>query len=526
MRHVRREKIGASIFPRAFSRRLAMESTCVRSLVRCNRIRSLPVRQSTAELHAYKRIVTRRMKLAHIVAKTFFSVSLLSGISAFDQTVASDEASRDRILREPLDRLHAWQIAIGSAEKFADRPLTAPVFSPDGQSVAFGQQQENNSIRIVVCALRDHKVLKACQPAERPTALAWSPAGDKIAYKTGSHSVHIVELATARDIALPVNKYFGSDLDRFVWAAGDKLICFEKGTIYTLDLESLSVSTRDVEGNQWDTAKASIFATPRDHPFCVLYRNEGMALSGPVFIAERDGSYSHVLFERLSTGTSVFPSPDLKHILIAENSSLTHQLLASRPAPELTFQMDLDITEGGTGDSSNQREALEKYLRLGVPFWADVCSPSVNPLNGKVIGPDPNRLKGRVRGTQWSQKTATVRVALEYKPITPGDIACNIASEQWGQFGNWAWKFPGIWRVLRSGGSTSASAEDFTRGGGQSSIPSQGTEAQPPEPASTQSSSLARKNIERAQQNIAGYWSGTLFWKDGSINKQELIIQR
>jgi hypothetical protein len=113
----------------------------------------------------------------------------------------------------------------------------------------------------------------------------------------------------------------------------------------------------------------------------------------------------------------------------------------------MEFGVELSPSEGRSCDNC---EPFQTYSRLGIPFFGDVCPPTTNPLNGKIVGPNLNRLKGRVRVVKWGKPYTVVRTALELEPINEGDIVTNISSEQWSQLGNWPWQFGNLWRELKS----------------------------------------------------------------------------
>jgi len=373
-----------------------------------------------------------------------------------------DQLTRDQILREPINGLHAWQLTVAYNGFLAHWTATDPAFSPDGESLLFAQQT-TNSVEITIYSLRDHKLVKHWQPAMRPTSLAWSPDADRIAYKTES-GLRVVELATSKDIALPITGFFGFPRDRFAWLPNNKMVCPVGGGYgtLTLDLDSLQIT-------QGQASAASVFASGRDHPSCKVFQQEFANVSC-LYVGETDESYARVLLDHFPSQTPYFVSPDLRHVIISRDAAngvglpdytFMHLMLGSRPAPELDYQIDLDLKEGSNCSNCAGGEA---YLEAGVPFFGDVCAASTNPLNGKLIGPNPQDFKGRVRVTKWKNGAASVRVALELKPINEGDIVNNIQSEQWGKFGNWAWKFPGIWRALKSKNSPSRSDSAEERG--------------------------------------------------------------
>jgi hypothetical protein len=368
----------------------------------------------------------------------------------------AEQQTRDRLLAEPLEKMHAWGMRVANSGLLAANPITPPAFSPDGGSVAFAQAI-NGSATLVVYRLRDHQPIKRWQPTAVPKMVAWSPDGERLAYRADD-GLHISEISTGKDILLPIGG-FGMPTEPLVWKSRDELIDLGD-SIYTLDLDSLRVTRADYPRNMPDAADRRwaafrlLFPSPRDHPLCKLEQillNSGTLryrgqISNPqfLFLSERDNSYAQALVENFDNA-SYFNSPDLHHILVAKDNSLLHLMLGPRPAPTLTYRINIRPRDF---DRQNYYP-FDKYLQLRVPFWAQVCSPVTNPLNGKLIGANVNDLKGRVRVIQWNEEYAIVRVALELKSFSEGDVVTGISSEQWNDpFGNAAYQLGDAWAPL------------------------------------------------------------------------------
>jgi hypothetical protein len=132
--------------------------------------------------------------------------------------------------------------------------------------------------------------------------------------------------------------------------------------------------------------------------------------------------------------------------------------------------MDLDPMEGSTSfNETRKQESPEKYLQREVPFWASVYSPTVNPLNGKVLGPNTSKYKGRVRVTKWGKGKATVQSALEVEPISEGDIACEIVPNNGASLITGPGDFRGVWKVLRRSATSDSASTSQNPGDAPSS---------------------------------------------------------
>lgn len=383
---------------------------------------------------------------------------------------AAERASIDAILQQPLGNAHAWQIKI-AYNKLLSRNVPfepKPIFSGDGESVMYPQQQ-GDSIIIIVASLRDHAVLTTWRPPAKPTSWAWSQDSKRLAYNIGEdnlharHELHVMDWNTRKDIRLPVTDHFGSYNEPLVWVDSDKLACVSEyySKIYILNLDTLKVEetmlSEDNAGRKQQIE--TLFGASRVHPYCKILQDgiEGSENNPFLFVSEKDNSYSCAILNKFYNQTPFYVSPDLRHILVFDNNSLAHLFLGLREAPVITFRLDLNNRELLNAE---RRADFQKYIQKRVPFWGKVYAPLTNPLNGKLIGPDPKLFKGLIRVSKWYDTYTIVKSATELIPMQAGDIVTDIASEHWGEFGNWAFEYKDEWRPLQP---ATASAEAVPR---------------------------------------------------------------
>jgi hypothetical protein len=152
-------------------------------------------------------------------------------------------------------------------------------------------------------------------------------------------------------------------------------------------------------------------------------------------------------------------SPNLDSIVYRLGPKLLYAKLGTGKPRPTKFVIALD-KRGQLSES--QQQDFEKYWRgmrvrsddrqvdgeLTKPsFWGDVYVPQVNPLTGKVVGPDHNKPKGRVIFESSADTYSIVRSYFETVPIRVGDVVTNIQSDMLGGRG---FSAGNIWLPLKS----------------------------------------------------------------------------
>jgi len=370
------------------------------------------------------------------------------------RAVIRDKA--DIILREPLETVHASQIQISLTDVLDQNvPFKpSPVFSSDGETVTYPQEQGNH-VAIIVANLRTLSRVESWIPQSAPKSLAWSPDGKRLAYKTDK-DLHIVEWATKNDIVVPLSEYFGSSDAPLAWVDPDKLVCVDssRGYYFTLNLDTLKVKESEIKGSDEERRQLldQLLGLSHGHPYSKIFQDQidiQGSQNGPfLFVGEKDGTHQHVILNSYFAQYPFYVTPDLHHLLVYKDDTLTHHLLGLRQSPEMTFQIDLNNNELL---KSERKTDFQRYLDQKVPFRGNVYAPLTNPLNGKLVGPDLKQLKGIVRVSKWTDTYAIVTNDVELLPMNAGDIVTDISSEQWPDFGNHHFEYKGEWRPLLGG---------------------------------------------------------------------------
>ncbi len=62
----------------------------------------------------------------------------------------------------------------------------------------------------------------------------------------------------------------------------------------------------------------------------------------------------------------------------------------------------------------------------GKTVCAFICEPTVNPLNGKTVGPNRERIRALVRIAKWKDNEAEAWITEEYMPVREGDVIADL----------------------------------------------------------------------------------------------------
>ncbi|HWB02961.1 MAG TPA: hypothetical protein VG796_08060 [Verrucomicrobiales bacterium] len=116
-----------------------------------------------------------------------------------------------------------------------------------------------------------------------------------------------------------------------------------------------------------------------------------------------------------------FPSSDGSRIVRLRDSALEAFYFGLRPAPPLAWTLNMPHGPEAIPKATEILEKIDSGRLLAL-----VCSPMVNPLTGKVVGPDRERVKGRVAVKAWTGTTAHVTLAEEFQPFSEGDIVADL----------------------------------------------------------------------------------------------------
>jgi hypothetical protein len=269
--------------------------------------------------------------------------------------------------------------------------------------------------------------------------MCWSPDESKFFYVSDVGSDHVLDIATGKDLALPIQ---GTTLNQTIasllWPSPDEVIAtYSEGTLLTLNLDTL---TTTMGGSDRDK-NAKLFRSSRAHKTANITALDLSRLRGNgsfLVVQNNDGTAITPLVPNVRVDAWLTVEPSLHTVLLLGRDEVQVVFMKTKvPGP---YQWGFSLPP----QQSNSQ--LAKYISKGVPFHAKVFAPAYNPLNGKMVGIDRQRFKGWVMIKEWnglSHVTATTRI--EFNPISEGDIVTDISSEQRGDFGNHPFDFGDYW---------------------------------------------------------------------------------
>ena len=384
-----------------------------------------------------------RSKGALPLAATIFTLSLLTPIlpgllSNRGSTVASNTPAA---MPEPefayqapddLETVHAarWRIVASRSVPGLHQGLVASQ-SEGGSALAYGDPANGG---LTVFDLEKGKIERKFSTP--PVAsMAWSPAEDRIFYVSAfDGSCWVLNRTTGATIFLPIRGLLPQGLPH--WSSESE-IRFLQGTEQTgrLDLQVLrcrSLTARD--GGQSDsdqlpssslveTEKCRISIRPRIHSLgCPVETGSGSwRFNDSATLCVVDKSTKQVfplLPHAIETGTTILSSPKGSMItLVTPQGAVTHYVGVSDEPFLSTFEVALPTLPEHPPDS--RLANLTESGRIG----AFVCGPLLNPLTGKVIGPNPRQVRALAFCSGWAGATGKLTIAESYAPIQTGDVA-------------------------------------------------------------------------------------------------------
>ncbi len=297
---------------------------------------------------------------------------------------------------------------------------------------------------VTVFNLRNNKVDHAFSTP--PIAsIAWSPTDDRI-FCVGSAdaSCWVLNRANGALVALPVRGRLPNGFPR--WKSASEIL-FEQGTAQAgrLDLETLRSRTFTAsETGEFDsfrhplnslaeTEKCRVAIRPRVHSLgCPVETGTGeWSFDASAALCVTDKATSQVvplLTQRIEPGATLLTAPDASMVtIITSHGAITYYLGISENAPPDTFQVELPRLPDHPSDSRLAK--LTESGRVGT----FICAPLSNPLNGKVIGPDPRQVRALAFLSGWGEESDKLTIAEAYSTVQPGDVAGYLHHWRGGQ---------------------------------------------------------------------------------------------
>jgi hypothetical protein len=123
----------------------------------------------------------------------------------------------------------------------------------------------------------------------------------------------------------------------------------------------------------------------------------------------------------IADGDLYFPSRDASRIVRLRDNALEAFYFGLRPGPALVWTLSMPH---GPEESPKGPEIVSQ-INSG-KLLALVYAPMVNPLTGKLVGPDRARVKGSISFKAWTGMTAEVTLVEEFQPFLQGDVVADI----------------------------------------------------------------------------------------------------
>jgi hypothetical protein len=136
------------------------------------------------------------------------------------------------------------------------------------------------------------------------------------------------------------------------------------------------------------------------------------------------GHDSRLVFPFISVDTSdrFLMSKDGCKVLRGRGSQIDILYFKAGVSPHLKWEFAMPHTIRGCPEAARVEAAL-RQRRL----CALIYGPMVNPLTGKVVGPDRTVVRGLVRVSYWIDRTATVYLISRYGEIRSGDVIADLS---------------------------------------------------------------------------------------------------
>ena len=281
-------------------------------------------------------------------------------------------------------------------------------------------------------AVRDLRSAAGVRRFHLPSAaqgLSWAPSGDRLICRCADGSLHVLD-PDGTATALPVRGILPEGCPRWNWAGE---VGFYQGDHRSgaLDLETLRLRTFGPppprQGGRTPTLdllaetarcrlvvrpRVSRLATPLDPPA----GEWSFEASAALFVEDKETGAAFPLVD-LAPGTEILVSPDASVITLVDVDGATAHYVALSGGEPATVEVALPrLPEHAPGSAL---AALAVSGRVA----AFVCAPLVNPLNGKVVGPDTRQVRALAVCDRWEPEGGTLRVAETYQPVRVGDVA-------------------------------------------------------------------------------------------------------
>lgn len=319
----------------------------------------------------------------------------------------------------------AERIVVGEQRLHEVRADAAMALAPDGKH--FAHVRSNSKSGVVIRDLSSLDVIATYPTNAEPMALAWSPNSKRLLCFL-PNQLRVFDIPSRREFVLPKPKDAHLPHAHLFWWR-DETVVFRpsEDPSLTLDLDMLTFHSHedDAERKTWEPAEQERWARELNpalpstekwrfsvHPDVISfdvddYKNELWELRHSLRLSQTDKSsgFSKVFPEiEMKQGTGMLIARDGSKCIRVEESGVDVFYFGLRPKPALSIHITTKLpSDVGSADLIGRKR-----------LCAFVCSPMINPLNEKVIGPDRERVKALAVFVLWEGQAAELAIARAY----------------------------------------------------------------------------------------------------------------
>lgn len=359
-----------------------------------------------------------------------------------------------RLVLPQWDEAHAWNLRVAKRFEFPEKKREGykrPAFSRDYRRIYYVDRTTVNSgkdqCHLVEFSLEEQKVLRRfSMPCGYAVCAAVSPDEKKVMVSWGGNLCQ-VDLESEKTTEFTVSE--SGRVEDIAWPEQKKLLLSifpDAGRYCELDLDTLMrrSSERCPPGFEYGRFQMSRHQNVAFDIKSLNLRNN-INSSKELCASSRTDAYTRQFSDDPHIGdfSWVVWSPDLRYVLYSKYDSMVMLRLDVRPTPFLHYE----VAGIESRLSESQRQKIKQAFLTGRRIWLNVYEPRINPLNGRVVGPDPGKIKGQGFLTQI-EPTLRFKYTFEETPVLQGDIVSKVDIDGEESMGiRWPWGHD-VWGVL------------------------------------------------------------------------------
>lgn len=338
-----------------------------------------------------------------------------------------------------FDAAEAGRISLKEWRNLGEVASQFPVaMSPNGLRFAYFRHE--GGMQIQVTDLETLDVIASTQMTATPRTMAWSPDSKMLLITTEDRGLVVFAVTSSRLIPLPLPR--GARVPEGLpnwWDENEVLFAHSGASVSVLNLDTLRTAPPDVS-QKWKAMTDSQRKEARAVPGSILPRNERWEMRVEAAVRRYDvplnpsadwpvqESLQVAFVHSQKASRFVLPPVDVnfgdylaaandgsKLIRIRDNNAVVF-FFSLRAEPTTRFKITIP-----TAPDASLTAALAKNN-----VAAFICSPAVNPLNGKTVAPDRDQVKAIARIASWQDKEAEFWVDENYLSLKPGDVVADL----------------------------------------------------------------------------------------------------